>query len=206
MSGKKIMPDFDVSRETIERLKAFVRELTRWNKAINLVSPKTLSEVWSRHILDSAQLLDEVPSATKHWVDLGTGGGFPGLVVAILAKELRPALSMTCLESDKRKAAFLASQVRALGLTAKIIPERIETTAPQNADVVSARALAPMDRLLELAHPHLSKNGLALFLKGANCSREISEAKTHWRFRFDVIPSKTDQAGAIVKLGDLERV
>jgi 16S rRNA (guanine527-N7)-methyltransferase len=196
----------DVSRETLERLEIYATLLRKWNPAINLVAPSTLPGLWRRHFLDSAQILSLAPKGARSWVDLGTGGGFPGLIVAILAAEARPEILLTCIESDQRKATFLRTVVRETGVDAIILPFRIENTPPQNADVVSARALAPLPRLLELAARHLNPAGLALFLKGAGYGRELEEALEKWSFAVDTIPSQTESEAVILKIGEIERV
>lgn len=196
----------DVSRETLARLQTYVELLKKWNPRINLVSAPTLDEVWSRHILDSAQLLAHAPKAARSWVDLGSGGGFPGAVVAILAKELRPKLSVTLVEADQRKAAFLRAVARETSVPMHIVAKRIEDVAPGSADVVSARALAPLPDLLTYASRHLAHGGVALLPKGANADREIVAAQAVWRFTCEALPSKTDPEAVILKIGGIERV
>jgi len=201
-----ILADLGVSRETIERLERLVALLTKWNSAINLVSRTSASATWTRHILDSAQIYDLAPATTRHWADLGSGGGFPGLVVAILAAELRPEMRLTLVESDLRKAEFLRQASRNLDLDAHVVAERIESIARLGADVVSARALAPLDALLGFAHQHLSPNGISLFSKGATYLAEVEAAKRNWQFQLMAIPSKTDAAAAILQVRDLSHV
>lgn len=195
-----------VSRETIDQIEKFVSDLERWNSRINLIAPSTIDQVWSRHVLDSAQLLSLAPKLALSWTDMGTGGGFPGLVVAILAKELRPELSVTCIESDKRKAAFLSSQARALDLKMDVLAERIETAPAQRSEIVSARALAPLERLLQFSKRHLAPGGVALFLKGRSYGSEVQEARRNWHFNLVAERSSTDPSSAILKVGDIKRV
>ena len=195
----------DVSRETLVRLKAYAALLEKWNPAINLVSRATLAQMWTRHFLDSAQIFALCPAGAQTWADLGSGGGFPGLVVAVLAAEAAPDLRVTLVESDARKSAFLATVVRELGLTVAVKTERIEALLPLGADVVSARALAPLDDLLGFAARHLVPGGRALFLKGASHRQECTAARAHWRFALDVHPSLTDPEGAILSIGELTR-
>lgn len=194
-----------VSRETSERLETYAALLTKWNASINLVSKSTIPELWTRHFLDSAQLLALAPEGLA-WADLGTGGGFPGLVVAILAAERRPALRVTCVESDLRKATFLRTVVRETALHVEIVTDRIELAAPLAADILSARALAPLPVLLGYAERHLTPGGTALFPKGTNHADEVAQALATWAFRLDTYPSATDPAAAILKLGDIRRV
>lgn len=197
---------FNVSRETLARLQLYADLLAKWNPAINLVAKGTLPQLWTRHFADSAQLLDLADNDPKSWVDLGSGGGFPGLVVAILAAEARPELRVTCIESDQRKATFLRTVARDTGIEVEVVAERIEEVAPLGADVVSARALAPLDKLIGYAAPHLAPGGIALFLKGTGYEAEVDRALASWAFRLDTIASRTDSASAILKAGDIRRV
>ncbi len=196
----------NVSRETRDRLEIYAKLLAKWNPKINLVAASTLPDLWSRHFQDSAQLLEISQKDAESWGDLGSGGGFPGLVIAILARELRPGLRVTCVESDHRKAAFLQTVVRETGLDAGVIVGRIENITPLNADVMSARALAPLSRLLDFAERHLAQGGEALFLKGAGYQKELKEALDRWTFRLDTYPSKTNSDATVLKIGELQRV
>ncbi len=195
----------DVSRETETRLRAYLELLARWTERINLVSRASLADGWRRHILDSAQLLRLAPTGWRHWADLGSGGGLPGVVIAIMAEDLPQAGRVTLVESDARKAAFLRAVLREVGVDAKVVNERIESAIPLKADVVSARALAPLPVLLTLAAPHLAPGGLGLFPKGKNVDTEIREALDRWSFACDKVPSETDRDAAILKIGDLKR-
>ena len=194
-----------VSRETLGRFESYAALLRKWNPAINLVAPSTLSELWSRHFLDSAAVLRLAPIGARRWLDLGSGGGFPGAVVALLAAEARPDLSVTCVESDQRKATFLRSVSRETGAPFAVEDKRIEHLPPQAADVISARALAPLGRLLDMAVPHLAPGGICLFQKGARHAAEVEEALEHWSFTLETYPSETDPESAILKIGDPRR-
>lgn len=196
----------NVSRETSERLEAYASLLVKWNPAINLVSKSSLADLHTRHFADSAQLFDLCPPDARHWADLGSGGGFPGLVVAILAAESRPGLAVTLVESDARKAAFLATVARETGIHATVIADRIEALPPLGADVLSARALAPLPQLLGFAERHLARDGLALFPKGATHQAEIDESLAEWRFELQKHPSKTDQRAVILAIESVSRV
>jgi len=202
----KFAEAFDVSRETRDRLTLYAELLTKWNPAINLVSKSTVSALWTRHFADSAQLLDLAETRRGIWADLGTGGGFPGLVIAILAAEKCPDLKVTCVESDQRKATFLRTVARETGVDATVISERIETLSPLNADVVSARALAPLPALIGYANRHLAPEGIALFLKGTGQAKEVEDALASWAFRLDTIPSRTDRESTILNLRSIRRV
>lgn len=175
----------------------------KWNKRINLVAPSTLPDFWNRHIADSAQLLDFAPHGSRTWLDIGSGGGLPALVVAIVAREERPHLRVTLVESDQRKAAFLREAARITGAEVVIVADRIERLPPQSADVISARAFAPLDRLLAAAAPHLAPGGVCLFPKGAGHAAEVEAALAHWRFVLHKHPSLTDPAGVILDIREL---
>ena len=194
-----------VSRETMSALKSFESLVRRWNPAINLVSKASLTELWNRHIVDSAQLFGLCPKAAKTWVDIGSGGGFPGLVVVILAAEGRPELLVTLVESDQRKAAFLRHVLLTLQLKAVVRSERIESIEALNADVVSARALARLPQLLSVASKHLRDDGLALFPKGARYAEELEEAQKYWAFDTEIKPSCSDAEAAILLIRKINR-
>ena len=150
-------------------------------------------------------MLDLAPPDAASWCDLGSGGGFPGLVVAILAAEKRPGLQVTLIEADQRKAAFLRTVLRETGVAAQVIDARIEETPPQSSDVVSARALAPLAALVDLARRHLSPQGVCIFPKGARHAEEIADALELWRFDCETVPSRTDEAAVILKISELSR-
>ena len=187
-------------------LRCYVALLKKWNVSINLFGKTTTSEIWTRHILDSAQLFDLLPEGTEHLVDLGSGAGFPGLVLAILGAETAPQRRITLIEADARKAAFLRTAVRELGLSVTVVNQRIEDVGPLDADVMTARALARLPRLLVFAERHLTPGGTALFPKGANYRAEIKEALAGWRFSREEVPSLTADGAAIIKVGALARV
>ena len=195
-----------ISALATERLQIFVGLLAKWNAAINLVSPASLAEVWTRHVADSAQVLDVAPIRRARWLDMGSGAGFPGIVIALITADTPNAVEMTLVESDKRKAAFLSTVSRETGVPMIIQAARIEAVAPQNADTVSARALAPLVRLCSFAERHLAPHGAALFLKGGRYDAEIAEARRTWSFALDIRRSSTDPAGVVLIMKDLRRV
>lgn len=195
-----------VSRETMDRLQIYERLLQRWNARINLISKSTEHSIWTRHMLDSAQLLKLAPVGWKSWADLGSGGGFPGAVIAMIAAEQCPNATVTLVESDQRKAAFLRAVGRETGIDMTVLVQRAETLAPLGVDVLSARALAQLPTLLGLAKRHLSSDGTALFPKGSKASSEISQALETWRFRCETHISQTDKEAVVLKIGDIERV
>ena len=191
--------DPGVSRETLGRLETMVETLLRWQKAINLVGRATLDDVWTRHILDSAQLLPLIPKETRTLADLGSGAGFPGLVLAAL----RPELDVTMIESDARKSAYLGEAARKMGLPKqpKVVVSRIETAPPAKADVVTARALAPLGQLLVWAAPHKSDPAICLFHKGKDWQAELTGAMNDWDIEYTPHPSVTDRDAVILRIG-----
>jgi 16S rRNA (guanine527-N7)-methyltransferase len=195
----------DVSRETSERLEVFQALVRKWNPAINLVSRNSLEQMWERHVLDSAQIFSLSQSDAGLWADLGSGGGFPGLIVAILAADLKPDLRVALVESDQRKAAFLTTASQTLGLTTTVHATRIESLTPLAAEVLSARALAPLTDLLAHAERHLAPDGAALFPKGANHAAELGQALETWRFSYETHASATDPDAVIYSIRGLSR-
>lgn len=201
-----LLRSVSVSRETLSDLEAFLEKVEKWNPAINLVSPASLRQAEQRHVLDSAQLLVHAPSGATRWADLGSGGGFPGIVIAILARELRPNLHVTLVEADRRKAAFLKLVAAELSLEVQVFSERIDQCPPLCAHVVSARALAPLKILCDYAEIHLDSGGTALFPKGASYAQEVTAARKVWSFDLDVLPSITDDLARILSIKELRRV
>ena len=192
-------PLVDVSRETVRRLEVLIETLGRWQKAINLVGRNTLEGAWKRHIVDSAQVVRLIPTDASSLADLGSGGGFPGLVIAAM----RPDLPLTMIESDARKAAFLGEAARKMELPKlpTVVVKRIEAAPPVGADVITARALAPLDQLLEWSDRHRTERATCLFHKGKGWQAEVDEAKKKWDFSPDAIASVTDRDAVILRIG-----
>lgn len=201
-----VIAGINVSRETLERLRAFEALVLKWTVKINLIAAGTKQDLWERHVVDSAQIYPAAPARWANWADIGSGGGFPGIVVAILAKELNPEGKITLIESDMRKATFLRTAIRELQLNAVVIADRIEKAPPQNADVLSARALASLDLLLGFAERHLNHDGVALFQKGRTAQAEIDAAKQKWSFALATHPSITDADSQLLSIKELARV
>ncbi len=195
----------DVSGETTELLQEFGRLVEKWTPKINLIARSTVPDLWNRHILDSAQVYQHAPAFEK-WTDIGSGGGFPGIVMAILAREKNPSATLTLIESDTRKATFLRTAARELSLTVDVVSERIEVASPTGADVVSARALGSMATLLPLLQHHLSPDGTALLMKGRRFAEELSEVSADWDFDLKQYPSITDPDSRILSLQRISRV
>ena len=192
----------DVSRETLERLRAYAALLGKWQARINLVSRASLDDLWRRHMLDSAQLAPLLPADATVLTDLGSGAGFPGLVVAIITGR-----TTHLIESDARKAAFLREAIRIVEATAIVHNARIETLDPWPADAILARALAPLSDLIGLASRFFLKNRetapICLFLKGANVDRELTDAQKMWSMRHEALRSASDPSGRILRIWDI---
>lgn len=196
----------DVSRETAERLDAFRAIFQKWAKAVNLVSPNTLEDLDLRHIADSAQIARLAPNSARSWTDIGTGGGFPGLIVAAMQAESHPQRIFTLVESDQRKGTFLREAARAMGLNLRVITARIEDLAPLKTHVLSARALGSLEVLCAHAQRHLASDGLAIFLKGETYAKEVLQAKyAGWTFDVDYKGSMTQPGSVIVLVQNISR-
>ncbi len=194
-----------VSRETLARLEIFVDLLRTWQKTINLVGDALGGDLWRRHMFDSAQLVPLIPESARTLVDLGSGAGFPGLILAMLA----PApdrWKVHLVESDNRKCVFLQEAARLTGTEVKIHRKRAEKLVPFAADVVTARALAPLPRLLRLAAPFLARDGVALCPKGAAVDRELTAAEKNWKIEVDRLPSLSDPSGTILRIAHISEV
>ena len=184
----------DVSRETLQRLTTYVALVEKWQRRINLVSPNSLPDIWTRHVWDSAQLVPLIPPGTGRLLDVGSGGGFPGIVLAILCEA-----ECHLVESDQRKSVFLSTVIRECGLSAHVHTSRIEDLPALGASVITARALAPLDRLLRLLDGQFMSGTRCLFLKGARARDEIAAAemtKLRWRLH----PSLTNPDGFVIDL------
>jgi len=192
------------SESQLADLNAFRDLLFEWNTRMNLVGPSAAREFWRRHVLDSAQLLDLAPEAASTWADLGAGAGFPGLVLAILLKG-RPKANVHLVESMAKRCRFLEAVVDTLDLPAQVHNARAESLSLK-VDVVTARACAPMARLLGYAWPYLRSGATGLFLKGQDIGSELQEAAIYWKFEADLIPSMSYSEGRIVRLKKVTRV
>jgi 16S rRNA (guanine527-N7)-methyltransferase len=189
-----------VSRETSERLAVYRKLLLRWNGTINLISRNTEADIDARHFADCLQLMPYLPEGAREGIDLGSGAGFPGLVLAIAG-----GVQFVLVEADRRKAAFLREVIAATGAPASVRAERIEDLDLAPADVITARALAPLDVLLSHTYRLLKPAGIALFLKGAQARDEIDGAKRQWRMRLSVHQSQSSAGGVILEVSELRR-
>ncbi len=195
----------DVSRETLAQLEIYVTLLKKWQRAINLVSRASLADVWRRHMLDSAQLISMAPASAETWIDMGSGAGFPGLVLAIMG-----AGDIHLIESDGRKCAFLHEVARQTNTPVQIHNCRIEdfTETPQfppKVDVVTARALAATNVLLELAQPIASQDTVCLFQKGQDVDNELTNLQKNSKISFEKLPSMTNPDSVVLRIGGLGR-
>lgn len=190
-----------VSRETIEKLEIYISLLQQWNKKINLVSQQGMEQVWKRHVYDSFQLIRYLDSSVKSIADLGSGGGFPGLILA-----LSTDIPVILIESDMRKTIFLREVLRQTKTQATVLCQRIENVNAISADVVTARALTSLTQLLEFSKNILNKNGYCLFLKGRSVNLEIEEVQKDWKINYKTFSSQTNADGVIVKINQFERV
>jgi 16S rRNA (guanine527-N7)-methyltransferase len=194
-----------VSRETADRLDRFVALLFRWQQRINLIAPSTEQTLWTRHVADSLQLLPLVPQA-RIWADLGSGGGFPGIVIACALADVAGA-RVHLVETNNKKIAFLREAVRTTGAPAIVRATRVEDFAagpPEPIDVVAARALAPLPKLLQLASPLLKSGALGVFPKGEDVTSELTEASKSWKIQASLTQSRTDPMAHIVVVRELE--
>jgi 16S rRNA (guanine(527)-N(7))-methyltransferase RsmG len=190
-----------LSVETHDRLRTYVDLLLRWNARINLIGRATADEVWTRHIDDSLQLAPLLPAGTTTLADLGSGAGFPGLVLSIAC-----ALPVRLIESDRRKASFLAEAARVTGAPATVAPHRVEDLPPLSTPLITARALAPLPKLLPLAARHLVPGGILLLPKGARSEDELTAAAAGWHMRVERFPSRTAPDATILRISELRPV
>lgn len=192
---------FFLKKVHLEKLELYTNILEKWNKKINLVAKTTIRELWSRHILDSAQLMKYIPEKARIITDFGSGAGFPGMVLAILKESMEVHL----IESDSRKCAFLLEVARVTETKVHIHNERIEKLEPWKSDILTARALAPINKLLGYIYNFLKKDGLCLLLKGCNVENELQEAKAEWRFDHKLHPSMVGEGeGFVVEITNLK--
>ena len=197
-----------VSRETYDKLRDYESLIQKWNPSINLIAKSTLSDIWSRHIVDSAQVYYAASAELSgNCTDIGSGGGLPAIVIAILAQGADKQVQMTMVESDKRKSVFLRTAIRELGLSnANVVNERIENVQIPVSKFISARALAPLTELFGFAEKLSDDKTTFLFQKGKNWLSEIGIAQNHWSFDYEAIKSETDSNAVILKIRGLSRV
>ncbi len=191
----------DVSRETRARLDCYAALLQRWNRGINLIAGSDLNSLWPRHIADSLQLAPLIGAGDRACLDIGSGAGFPGLILAIVSGR-----HFHLVESDRRKAAFLVEASRVTGAQTTVHADRVEVLRIAKMNLITARAVAPLPKLLELAVPHLTPDGTCLFLKGRTAEQELVDAQKFWHMTSQRLPSRTDPDGCVLKLSEISRV
>ncbi len=194
-----------VSRETYERLKHYEALVKKWSPKINLIAKSTLADVWDRHIVDSVQICQGI-NFLQSWLDIGSGGGFPGVVVTIRAAERAPDCAITLIDRDQRKCAFLRTAIRECGVKATVVSERIEKVPPMAVDVISARALADLSTLLGFVERHLHPEGIALFSKGLQWKKEVDNARSQWQFDLKSTKSWTEPDAVVLEIRGVTRV
>jgi 16S rRNA (guanine527-N7)-methyltransferase len=195
-----------VSRETLARLEKFIDLLLVWQKTTNLIAPSTLSQIWTRHVADSLQLLESAPKDVRIWIDFGSGGGFPAIPIACALAD-QNGIHVHLIESNGKKASFLREAIRVTGVPAQVHQERVENFTESfgdNPQVVSARALAPLKTLCDQSFPLLAKGAIGLFPKGQDVEAELTEASKYWNIQASIVPSKTSPDGRIVIVHDLK--
>lgn len=205
ISGRdKFLLDYIVSHETALAFDRYAALLNEWQEKMNLVAPSTLPIIWQRHFADSAQLFALLPRNAMCLVDIGSGAGFPGLVLALMARAVGRPLQIHLVESVQKKAQFLNAVAEDLGLSVIVHPERTENLHSLAADVVTARALGALPDLFRLVQPFLQPHTQLLFLKGVSVDDELTKARMNWHFDCRMIPSKTDAGGRVLKIERLQ--
>ena len=203
MSKDALLNAMDVSREALEQLDAYVALLQKWSRAINLIGPQEHDEIWTRHILDSAQLLRHQEDIPDSWLDLGSGAGLPGLVVAILLGDKLQTMRFHLVDADGRKAAFLREAARQLQLPVTVHGERLEDVNEPPFQMISARAFAPLESLLRLAYRFCNESSTFLLHKGQSVETELKAAQQSWTMNHELLPSLSDPTGHLLRISGL---
>lgn len=201
--------DMNVSRETLEQLERYVALLTTWNRRINLVAKSTLPQIWWRHILDCAQLADLAPPGAARWIDIGSGAGLPGIVIALILAGRGP-VEVDLVERNAKKCAFLREAVRLTDAPARVLCCDLDAAPPgtlhQSYDVITARAVASLDELLRLSAPLRKKHTISLFAKGEHVDSELTESRKNRKLDFEQRPSRTNQAASVIVIKETQGV
>lgn len=203
---EQLISDFNVSRETCEALGRYQTLLDKWAGQINLVGASTLSHFWERHVLDCAQILLVANNETATLADFGSGAGLPGLILACILRDRTASAHATLIEVSGKRCGFLREAARALEVSVSIRQEKIEVCTPLGVDLVTARAFAPLRKLLGYAYPWAEKGAHLIFLKGEDVQRELEEASTNWSFQSRVTQSLTDSRGCLLEIVDLQPI
>ena len=204
MKTRKTHIEMNVSRETRDYLEVFIELVKKWNPVINLIAKSSVSDIRHRHLEDSVQIIS-LARLGAYWIDIGSGGGFPGIVVAIILRETAPETCVVLVESDARKATFLRQAVVILGLNCQIHNARIESLDLPRAATVSARALAPLPKLLEFTERLVEEGGVCLLMKGQSYQEELDDARKSWSFDCNVTKSLTSANAAILEVRNIQR-
>lgn len=202
---ENFMNTYNVSRETFELLKAYEASLVEWQQKFNLVSNSSLEESWNRHFIDSAQLFKYIPGNATTLLDFGSGAGFPGMVLAVMAAEKTPYLKVKLIESTGKKTLYLNEVKKITAVDVEIINERVEKLPPEKADVITSRAMASLNELLGYTSRFVGPKTICIFPKGQRYAEEIAEAKKHWKFECEVKDSETSEEGKILIISRLLR-
>ncbi len=200
---RKISDIYNVSRETFSKLEVYHSSLLEWQNKFNLVSKNSLDDAWNRHFIDSIQLVEYIPDDAKSLIDMGSGAGFPGMVLAILLNERTPYLKVTLVESITKKTLYLNHVKETASVKVEIINGRVEQIKNRKFDVVTSRAMTSLIDLLDYAYPFLNKKGVCVFPKGKSWNEEVNIAKNKWNFNFEVFDSKTSEEGKIILIRNL---
>ncbi len=200
------MEKYNVSRETFEKLKTYECLLKEWQTKFNLVSNSTLENAWERHFLDSVQLFKLIPQTAKTLMDFGSGAGFPGMVIAIMANAKTPYLKVSLVESTTKKTLYLNEVKKQVGVEVEIINERIEKIKPHIVDVITSRAMTSLDALLQYALPFCGKKTVCIFPKGKKYAEELQEAQKKWCFNYQIVDSEQSDEGKILVITDLRPI
>ena len=200
MKKNEFVKSLNVSRETLKSFYEYEFLLSKWNEKINLVSKNTLVDIWERHFLDSGQIIKHVEVSGKRWVDVGSGAGFPGLVVALLLRDRKIDCDLVLVEKNSKKGFFLNEVIRKLNLSVEVVNDNIDNLEPLNADILTARAFSELNNLIEIAFRHRKKEGICLFLKGENYRSELDKTLNYWFFDYDVVDSLSSSSGKIIRV------
>ena len=203
MKRNEFIKNLNVSRETLKAFFEYKTLLFKWNEKINLVSKNTLVDIWERHFLDSGQIIKHVEASGKRWVDVGSGAGFPGLVVALLLRDRKIDCNLVLVEKNPKKGFFLNEVIRKLNLNVEVVNDNIYTLEPLNADILTARAFSELNNLIEISFRHRKKEGICLFLKGENYRFELDKTLNYWFFDYDVVDSLSSSSGKIIRVKNI---
>ncbi len=202
---KKFMEKYNVSRETFDQLKTYQSLLIDWQEKFNLVSKSSIDDAWNRHFLDSVQLFQYIPENAKNLIDFGSGAGFPGMVLAIIAKEKTPYLKVVLTDSIKKKTVYLNEVANKTNTDVEIVNDRIENIPNQKYDVITSRAMTSLSDLLKYSYPFCHKETLCIFPKGKNYALELKEAHLKWKFKCEIKASEQSEEGKILLISNIKK-